>query len=319
MKKNRIDRIKEKEPLYFLVKLFLFLIIVFFLDYTIGNILKYLYSKQESGFLYRTTYSIDSTKADILIFGASRANHNYYPLAFENRLHMSCYNTGRDGNSIFYHFAILKSILKRYSPKVAILDFSREEFGRDQESYDRLSALLPYYDNHPEMRSIIQLKSPYEKFKLLSKIYPYNSLMFSIVVGTAGFNKSREYIIDQNGYVPLPEISKERLITDSSFDKYEIDSTKIKVFKSFLRNCANSKVKLYILMSPVLVKYVSKDSSVDIAQGIARKFNIPIYDFSNDSTFLNNVGLFADQGHLNDRGAKIYTEMVIDKIIQNEK
>src|SRR5665647_758185 len=151
MKMNRIDRIKEREPLYFLVKLFLFLIIVFFLDYTIGNILKYLYSKQESGFLYRTTYSIDSTKADILIFGASRANHHYYPQAFENRLHMSCYNTGRDGNSIFYHFAILQAILKRYSPKVAILDFSREEFKRDQESYDRLSSLLPYYYDHPEM------------------------------------------------------------------------------------------------------------------------------------------------------------------------
>ena len=189
MKMARNDRIKEREHPHFLVKLFLFLIIVFLLDFATGSILKYLYYKQDSGLLYRTTYAIDSTKADVLIFGASRANHHYYPGAFEKRLHMSCYNAGRDGNDIFYHYAILQGVLKRYTPKIAILDFAREEFFKNQESYDRLSSLLPYYDRHPEMRSIIQLKSPYEKYKLLSKIYPYNSLIFTIAVGNTGFNK----------------------------------------------------------------------------------------------------------------------------------
>lgn len=318
MKMARNDRIKERGHPHFLVKLFLFLIIVFLLDFATGSILKYLYYKQDSGLLYRTNYSIDSTKADLLIFGASRANHDYYPGAFEKRLHMSCYNTGRDGNEIFYNYAILQGVLKRYSPKIAILDFSHEELMRDQESYDRISSLLPYYNKHPEMRSIIYLKSPYEKYKLLSKIYPYNSLIFSIAVGTTGFNKNREYIIDENGYVPLTEILKGRIGTVTSFKKHELDSTKIKIFESFIRDCVNSNVKLYIILSPEFAKFTFEDRSVVIAQEIAKKFNIPFYDFSNDTLFLNDAGLFADEGHLNDRGAKIYSNIVIDKIIQDQ-
>lgn len=318
MKMTMINRIKERAPLYFLVKLFVFLMIMFFLDFGAGSFLKYLYYKQNSGLLYRTTYAIDSTKADILIFGSSTANHHYYPDAFEKRLHMSLYNAGRDGSSIFYHYAILKGVLKRYSPKIAILDFNRMEFLKNQSSYDRISSLLPYYNMHPEMRSIIQLKSPYEKYKLLSKIYPYNSLMFTIAAGNAEFNKSRENYNDKDGYVPLTKILEGQISTDTSFRKYELDSTKIKIFKSFVRDCVNSNIKLYIFMSPQFIKYKFEDRSVLIAEGIAKKFNIPFYDFSNDAAFLNDVGLFTDEGHLNDGGAKIYSNEVIDKIIQDQ-
>ncbi len=318
MKIILFDRIKEREPLYFLIKLFLFLFIIFLLDYAIGNLLKYLYSKQESGLLYRTTYAIDSTKADVLIFGSSTANHHYYPGAFEKRLHMTCYNTGRDGNNIFYDYAVLEGVLKRYSPKIAILDFNQDDFKKDQDSYDRISSLLPYYSTHPEMRSIIQLKSPYEKYKLLSKIYPYNSLIFTIGVGNTEINKDREEINDMDGYVPLTRILKGPLITDTTFEKYELDSTKIKIFQSFIRNCISSDIKLFIFLSPQFIKFKFEDSSVVIAREIAKKSNIPFYDFSNDSLFLNDEELFFDRGHLNDRGAKIYSNKVIDKIIQDQ-
>jgi hypothetical protein len=312
-----INTIKERKPQPFVVKLFLFLIILYILDFSIGCMLKYLYHKQNSGLLYRTTYAIDSTKADILIFGSSTANHNYYPDTFEKKLQMSCYNTGRDGEIIFYNYAILKGILNRYSPKIAILDFNRDEFKKDQSSYDRLSSLLPYYDTNPGIDSIIELKSPYEKYKLFSKIYPYNSLIFTIAAGNANFNKSREN--DQEGYVPLTKIWNRKIITDTSIEKYQLDSTKIKIFKSFIRNCVDSNIRLYIIMSPQFMKYEFEDPSVLIGQEIAKKFNIPFFNFSNDTEFLNDVSLFTDIGHLNDRGAKIYTNRVIDKIIQDQQ
>lgn len=318
MKINKIERIKKQGHPHFLVKLFMFLFILFLLDFAIGSILKSLYFTQDSGLLYRTTYALDSTKADILIFGASKANHHYYPDAFEKKLNMSCYNAGRDGYDIFYHYAILQGVLKRYSPKIVILDFARVEFFRNQDSYDRLSSLLPYYNEHPEMRSIIQLKSPYEKYKLLSKIYPYNSLIFTIAMGNTRFNKSRRNNNDDNGYVPLTKIWKERIITDTSFKKYELDSNKIKLFKSFVMDCINSNVKLYIFISPYFKNFKFEDPSVLIAEEFTKKYNIPFYDFSNDSLFLNHAGLFYDPIHLNDRGAKIYSNIVIDKIMQDQ-
>jgi len=313
---NQLKNKKDSHLATFLLKVLSFLIILFILDFSIGSLLKSLYSKQKSGLLYRGTYSLDSTKADILIFGASRANHHYIPKIFEKRMHLSCYNTGRDGEIIFYNYAVLKTVLNRYSPKVAILDFSRQEFLVDQNDYDRLSALFPYYKSHKDIRPIVELKSPYEKYKLMSKIYPYNSLLFTILIGTTNFNESRDYIEDENGYVPLPDVSNRKLYVDTVCKSYLLDSNKIDIFKEFVNDCVQSKVKLYIILSPVFIEYTCPDASVKIAKEYAKKFNIPVISYLNDSLFFHNY-LFADEAHLNDSGAQIFTNQVIDSITTN--
>lgn len=313
-----VSKISRKKVSLLFTRLLLFLVILFLLDLSIGRLMKYFYFKQTSGLLYRTTYSIDSTNAEILIFGSSTANHHYYPDSFEKRMNMSLYNAGRDGISIFYHYSILRCVLKRYSPKMVILDFNIGEFKKDAVSYERMSSLLPYYEDYPEIRPIIQLKSPYEKYKLLSKIYPYNSLLFTIAVGNADFNRNREYVNSNDGYIPLKKIWNKKITINSSDTKYEIDSNKVNMFKYFIRDCANSGVKLYIIISPRFFNYTFEDSSIKIANNISKEFNIQFFDFSNSPEFLNNPNLFADRYHLNDSGAKVYSNRVIDSIM-NEK
>ncbi len=313
---QRDDRKGTRVP-HFLLKTISFAVILVLIDLSIGNLLKYLYYKQDSGWLYRTTYALESTNADLLIFGASRANHHYYTELFEKRLNISCYNTGRDGNAIFYHYAILQGILKRYSPKMAILDFSHGEFMKRQDSYDRISSLLPYYKKHPEIRSIVELRGPYEKYKLASSIYPYNSLLFQIAVGNAGFNRSRQNRNDDNGYVPLYKTWKGSVIVDSTFEKYELDTLKIKYYKSFIEDCLRSHVKLYVILSPCFIKYKKRDASVLMGRQIASEYNIPFYDFTDDAFFLKSAKIYADESHLNDSGAKIYTEKVIDRMTKD--
>lgn len=314
---DEYKNIKDKGLGVFLLKALCFLMIVFLLDFSIGTLLKRLYNNQKSGLLYRGTYSLDSTKADILIFGASRANHHYIPKIFENRLHLTCYNTGRDGETIFYNYAVLKTVLERYTPKIVILDFSRGEFQVGQNDYDRLSALFPYYQSHKDIRPIVELKGPFEKFKLISKIYPYNSLLFTILIGTTKFNETRDYIDDENGYVPLTDICNNNLFIDTTYKSYNLDSNKIKIFKDFVQDCVNADVKLYIIWSPVLIKYLHPDPSVLIASEFAEKNHVPIFSYLNDTLFFQS-DLFADLNHLNDRGAQIFTNEVIDSIIKTE-
>ena len=76
-----------------------------------------------------------------------------------------------------------------------------------QDSYDKLSALLPYYKNHSEIRKIVDLKSNLEKFKMLSHIYPFNSTLSYIILGNTNYNQKRRNEI--NGYVPFIKIWKE--------------------------------------------------------------------------------------------------------------
>ena len=312
MIKSSIYKIKKNPTKYFFFKLVIFFSIVFILDYSIGNVLNYFYFKQESGLQYRTTYSIEKTTADILIFGSSRANHHYDPDVFEKRLNLSYYNVGRDGNFILYHSAVLKGVLKRYSPKIVILDFIDDEFRKNQQNYDRLSSLLPYYRMHPEMRSIIELKSKFEKLKMLSCIYPYNSSMLTIAVGNTEFNKKRRG--DIQGYVPLTKVWNRTIQIDSISTNYETDTIKIRAYKTFIHNCIQSKVKLYIVCSPYFINSNHTEHSVRIGQEIAKRNNVEFLDFSKDSTFINNSTLFADISHLNEVGAKLFSNKIIDKI-----
>lgn len=295
----------------FAIKVFIFIALVIILDFSIGKLLRYYYYTQNSGWLYRTTYSLEKTNAELLVFGSSTANHHYYPRLFEQGLKMSFYNTGRDGNAIFYHYAILQGVLERYTPKIIILDFNYGEFLNNQEGYDRIASLLPYYDNHPEIRRIILLKGPYEKYKMLSKIYPFNSLLFQIGAGNASFNKTRENRNDEKGYVPLRRTLKESVTRGNDPVKTSIDSNRIKYFQMFIKDCISRNIRLYIFVSPHFGKPTHKDLSVSLGKEIAAGYNIPFFDFTDSLQFVKNPALYADESHLNDFGARIYSSEVI--------
>jgi hypothetical protein len=308
-----LSKLKKYPVVYFLLKLFLFAVFVFILDFGIGNTLRHYYFSQKSGFQYLTTYSMEKTEAKLLVFGSSRANHHYIPDTLEKYSNSSCYNVGRNGASIFYHLAVLKSILKRYTPDAIILDFTRIELEERASSYERLAALLPYYKDHPEIRSIVQLRSKYEKIKLLSQIYPYNSDIFSIIVGNLKFNKKRKK--DYKGYVPL---NKDMVASgsDKMVDEKEagLDSLKINAYKEFLLICKEAGIKLTVVCSPYVFKAEGPGISLITGQQIAKENGIEFLNYSEDPNFINNFNLFTDKNHLNYKGAEIFSQIIGERL-----
>ena len=303
----------KKFALYLIIGLF----IVVIGDYVMGSTLKYFYFNASSGLLQRTTYAIEETEAEILIFGTSRANHHYDTKFIEENTGRSAHNTGRDGNFIFYQTALLKSILSRYTPKQIILDCSGT-FKHRQVDYDRLSSLLPYYSTHKELRDIVLLKSPFEKYKLKSKIYPYNSLLTTIAVANLSFNKTRKNNIGTyNGYVPRNGIWKSELVSKETPLEYEIDKNKLDVFQEFFELVNQEKIPLLVVYSPVYYLY-DKNYSVEVCKDICKKYNTTFVDFSKDIDFLENKKLFQDRTHLNNNGAKLLTQKVL-RVIKKRK
>jgi hypothetical protein len=309
---TRLKNIKSKPLQFFLLKLVTLLLVLFVLDFALGTILEKLYFKQRNGELYRITYSIDKTHEDILVFGSSRAEHHYHPEVFQKRLNLSFFNTGLDGEHILFHYALLKGALSHYTPKVVILDFVAGEFKINRECYDKISNLLPYYESHPEIRDLIQLRGPYEKYKLLSKVYPYNSEILQILQGVSSSSKPSHQ--EEDGYFPLynKETDRERKISYPA--SYPIDSIKLKIYESFLRDCKKAGTELFVICSPYYLDAQNEEYSIRLAKELARKYNVDFLDFSMDPLLSKNKNLFSDPSHLNDQGARIYTGMVIDSI-----
>lgn len=287
--------------------------IVFALDFVIGRAIRFFYFKETSGLHFRTTYSIEKTTADILVFGSSRANHHYVPEVFEDSLKISFYNTGRDGNNIIYQTAILKSILNRYTPKMIICDYA---WGFEKGEIDRISSLLPYYRLHKEIRKFVELKSPFEKVKLLSEIYPFNSQILTIAIGNMEINKKRSR--DDKGYIALFEEWQDEIDSIPNDKIYELDSNKISYFREFISVAKESGAMVYIVYSPIFQKY-DKNQEIDICKNICKSENVPTLDFSRDTLFLQNKQLFYDIEHLNHKGALIFSNLVVEKIKPNIK
>jgi hypothetical protein len=304
----------KKAYSYLAIKLAAFLIIIALADAAVGGILRHFFLRQSSGWDYRTKYAMEENKADMIVFGASRAQHCYHPEVFQKELQLSCFNAGRDGESILYHYAILKSILSRYSPKIAILDCEVDMFSENDYSYERISCLLPYYKTHPEIRPIIELRSKFEKAKLCSQIYPYNSLLFNIIIGNMEFNKKRH--LDINGYLPLSNELDEPTRTVTYGPPYPLDTVKVNILRSFIADCKKANVKLYMVCSPYLSNIIGTETSVQVTKDVAKETNTPYMDLTNDTFFIRRSKLFDDTAHINNNGAEIFSARVVNELIK---
>lgn len=296
----------------YLFQVILFLALLFIADFVVGKVLRHFYRRQSSGWEYATRYSAEETKADLLIFGASRAQQQYIPTIFEDTLHLSGYNVGRDGTSFFYHYAMLQAVLKRYTPKVIILDCEYAALKNAAASYDRLSVLLPLYKDHPEMQSIINLRSRFEKYKFISSVYPYNSMLFKIAVANLKSNKKEKE--DIKGYMPLHKSLKEQIKTFDYTDPYELDTLKINMLRSFIDECKNKNIRLYFVCTPYYMKTIGTDHSLVVTKQIAAEKKVPFIDYSADTFYFNRPQLFDDTVHLNMKGAKIFCADLASKI-----
>ena len=311
---------KNSKYTLFSKKVFLLLAVLVIADQITGHIMHYLYFNMIAGENYRATYTIDSTKADILVFGSSRANHHYVPDIFEKKFNMTFYNAGRDGCSLLYNYAIFKAVTKRYSPKIIIIDLLPNELKYNKNEYERLSNLLPYYDDHTEIRSIIDLISPFEKYKLYSAVYPYNSQLIRIVFRNLSKTKDNA----SKGYLPLynkmkdvitNNVVKKNVIKNS---KETIDDNKLKALREIATYCNRNRIHLIFICSPIYKK-VSLNSDWNIIEDIAKSENGQYLNFSSDSIFFNHPEYFQDNSHLNDNGAQLFSEIIsntIEKLIR---
>jgi len=218
------------------------------------------------------------------------------------------------GQFILYHYATLKAILNRYTPKLIILDLYPTELRVERDSYERLSFLLPYYKRDPAIQSVVDMKGPYEKYKLVSSIYPYNSAILVLAASNNEYYKSRNAA--DKGYYAQTGIWSKPIHTVSS-DPYPLDSVKINIFRSFIADCQNTGTKLICVVSPSFINFEKRESSAIAQDRIAKEQNVLFLDFTNDPYFINKPDLFSDPEHLNEKGSREFTNILIDKILGN--
>lgn len=317
---------EKKQVLLFFKRLIVFILLVIAFDRTGGFFLKKLYFSQEKGQFSQITYSLDSTHQDLLVFGSSRAIRHYASDILSDRLNKSVYNVGMDGQMIPYYCAIQEVILNRYNPATIILDINPWEINKGDAKYYKLSALLPYVNEHPELLDYVSYASDLESVKLYSKVYPYNSSLFIGLYNIVLKNKLPKYI---NGYLPLERTMSlkeykeskkssvyEALAEEKQKDSY--DQKSLELLHQFLKKADEKKIKTIVVVSPAIFSNSFNETKLRKLKEVVSEFsNVKFYDYSKDIDFVNNYHLFADVYHLNKVGSELFTNKFA-KDIANE-
>ncbi|MBW1298772.1 hypothetical protein [Aquimarina litoralis] len=301
-----------------LFKIVKLLIIIVIVDMTLGIAAQKLFYTQKTGKYARSTYAIDKTDAEILVFGSSHAHRHYVPEVLENKLHSSVYNAGAEGQQLLYHLGLQKMILKRIKPKTIILNIDEDFLFQSNIAYDRLHDLYPYYVTHKDvLRPIFAVNNRFVDIKMLFKSYLFNSTIIHM---------TRYYVspqIDHKGYRPLHGTVNKNYkdLNPYSVDqKNTIDNNLVLALEEFILNAKSNNIQLVFVTSPKLIKTnYQNNKSFHLINQMANAQNIPVLNFFNDDRFINNFELFHDPSHLNDKGASYFTELVSDKILLLKK
>lgn len=262
-----------------------------------------------SGEFSKDNFRLNRLKTDIVIIGSSRCNHHYVTKMLGDSINKyshrnySIYNAGIDGQLINSNSCATESLLKRYTPKLIIFEVEAREFKEKENEYADIRYSLPHYTSNETVHSYINELGWKERLKVKSNIYRYNGMLLRIV--SSFMNQG-----DSTGYMPLSNIMK--VLPDKDAEEIEGEHSiySEKNFTRVLKTCEDRNINLIVVSSP---RFQPNDNN-DYINALCKKYNIPFIELYNLEQFNENPNLFEDEGHLNDNGAHIYTNLFFENI-----
>lgn len=252
------------------------------------------------------TYKFVSYKepADIIVLGASRANHHYISRQIEDSLGVSAFNYGWDGRCTLYQYLCLLRGIENGALKTVILDLSEAQLSKEWVD-ERISDLYPYYWQNDTVRMLVnEVEHKNMSFLMLSSLVQYNSQYLNMVAPMP----------NEKGYTALPytgkpldlsALPKDRIKPHE--DSYYSDIA-IKYLFRMEEVCEQRDIRLIVCLSPSLSVSKGDEEYIEI---LCKKYNIECWNLTH---YIDDPILFSDVNHLNDKGARLFTDYIISRL-----
>lgn len=240
-------------------------------------------------------------KYDVIFMGTSRANNHFVTKIFENKGYKA-FNYGISGSHLFETSLLLKlMIANNYEIENLVLeaDLSICNEKRDEGTTARF---MPYIHGNEIIKKHYENESDFYQIYYLP-FYRYikfdNKIGFRELYDAA--SKKPTNALHNKGYYPLISHKKGNM-------KNDISSLKVirnKYYEEIKQICKQNNIKLTVVMTPMCentkgLNYFDK----------VQQLYPEIHNFEN---VITDDKYFASCGHLNDEGAKMYTNYLLKK------
>lgn len=239
-------------------------------------------------------------KYDVVIMGTSRANNHFVTDLFEKK-GLKSFNYGISGSHLFETSLLLKvMIANKFKIKNLILeaDLSICNEKRDEGTTARF---MPYIHTNSLIKE--HYKNELD-FKQLYYLPFYRYIKFDAKIG---FREAYEVFINQptntlynKGYYPLISDKKGSMKNDISTLKV----IRNKYYEAIKKICKQNNINLIVVMTPMC----QNTKGLDYFDKVKKQYP-EINNFENTVT---DDCYFASCGHLNNEGAIIYTNHIIN-------
>lgn len=294
----------------FVLKVLLFFACVVVMDLAFGHFFSYLRTHAKGGSTANCEYIANRCQDDIIILGSSRATHHYIPQIIEDSLGVTCYNCGEEGNGVVLAYGRLKMLCNRYKPRMVLFDITPGfDYGTKDPNNKYLGYLRAYYNKEGISDVFYDFDDDFSSIKMKSNMYQNSSRLLPVVFDNIVFRDNNK------GYVPLygkldVSIMKKGQKGDGITG---IDSLKLSYVEKLITLCNTKDIPLLFLISP-WYEYGDDMGEYEPALELSNKYNIPIYSFINHTSYSSKESYYQDDCHLNNEGAKAYTNDVVSII-----
>ncbi len=273
--------------------MFLIVMLAYGLDYI------YTVSFKESNYRSKVGYAYnEKPKAyDVVILGSSRADNHLVTKMFTDKK-MVAFNFGMQGAKLFESDLVLKLLLeKKNTIKNVIIDVD-VTLRTDKKSEAIYLKFLPYLHRSDSVKRHLECLSD---FNLLYNVPFYKYMKYDTKIGfrevVMNFLNKRGNELDNGGYHGLPnnsEISGENLKTEPIRNKY---------YEEIKEICKKRNINLIAVMTPMCENVKGMDYFDKV-----KKIYPEIYNYEN---VVVEDKYFSSCGHMNDEGARIFTQRII--------
>ncbi len=295
----------------FLLKTVLLLLILVGMDFVLGLGFHYLEKNAKGGYTQRDNYICDQLETDILISGSSRCIRHYNPQIITDSLGLTCYNSGQMGNGIILNYGRLKMVSERRKPSIVIYDlYPSFDLLGGEDNHKYLTWLKSHYERDG-IADIFDSVDQTEKFKMLSRMYRYNSRIVELLA---------DYLLPistakTNGFSPLRGGLDRTKIKEAggALATYAYDPLKLSYLEKMIEEAKDSRI--IFVISPI---WYGMDSSIyEPAKVLCRQRGIEFIDFANDTKYVHHDEYFRDGTHMNVHGADEFTKDLLKYLKKN--
>jgi hypothetical protein len=294
-----------------LKKLVLFIIAFLIFDFIIGLGLSIIRDNAPDGRYFNAQHTLGEGKEDIVIFGASCGETDIVPYIIEDSLKMTCWNSARGGQGMTFWMCMELGILKRYTPKIAIVELGEERLKIGLKgSYKAAGILRPFYHKYKEIQPILNEISFFEKYFIQSNLYKYNSSFYYLF--RPYLFKGLDGDIADKGWKPRNcqmSLIDPKLVTTNTSE--ELNPESVEYFNKFISNLTDKGCKVFVVFTPNFNENLISTSTIEYVKNMK---NVQLINYDDNVLFSKNSQLYCDQVHLNKEGAIKYTSLLVQKI-----